>query len=290
MLEVLVLGTAAGGGFPQWNCACPNCRLARAGSLPARLQSALAVSGDGRTWHLVNASPDIATQIGRGIVPRQPVPAGPRFSPVRSVFVTNADLDHTLGLLLLREGERLEITAPPAVRASLERAFGAVLAAYAGVSWRDASEGWTVVDESGLEVRAVPLPAAGPPRYDPAAGGVQAVGYLFRGGNAVAGVFPDVPALDDALLAVLAECDRVWFDGTFWDEDELRSLNGRTAAQMGHVPVDRSLPLLATLGRGRIDYLHLNNTNPLLRPDSAERAAVEAAGLRVAEDDEHVLL
>ena len=297
MLEVLVLGTAAGGGFPQWNCACPNCRLARAGVLSRRLQSALAVSGNGRDWHFVNASPDVAVQLERFIRPRLTPSGHARDMPVRGIFLTNADLDHTLGLFQLREGKPLTVTAPAPVRESLERglALGNVIGAYAGLRWQEAREEWQPVDDTGLEVRCVPLAGSGPPRYDAPAAGTHAVGYLFRKNAVTVGIFPDVAVLDTALLAALESCERVWLDGTFCDEDELVRLgfSTRRAADMGHVPIsgeNGSLAALSKIGPGRVAYLHINNTNPILRPDSAERRALEAAGLQVAEDGEHFRL
>jgi pyrroloquinoline quinone biosynthesis protein B len=296
LFEVLVLGTAAGGGFPQWNCSCPNCRLAREGTLSSRTQSSLAVSANGRDWHLVNASPDVALQLERFVRPRLNSRASTeaRLSPIRSVFLTNADLDHTLGLLQLREGTGLDVTAPASVRSSLERglSLSAVLGAYGGIRWHDASSDWHPADDHGLEVRAIPLPG-GPPRYDAAAGGNDhGVGYLFRAGGAIAGIFPDVGRIDAGLRAILAECSQVWIDGTFWSDDEMLSLSGRTSLQMGHLPLsgpDGSLKALKGL-EGRAAYLHINNTNPILRPDSAERIAVAAAGFRVAEDGEHAIV
>lgn len=292
MLQVVILGTAAGGGFPQWNCACDNCRLARRGLLPPRLQSSLAVSGDGGGWHLVNASPDVCRQIDQFLRPRLADRGAARDVPVGSIFLTNADLDHTLGLFQLREGEPLTVIAPPAVRESLERGPGveSVLDAYAGANWLAASQDWQRVDGTGLEARAVVLKGGGPPRYDSeAAAGTHAVGYVFRNGGSTVGVFPDVAVIDDELLAELQTCDRVWFDGTFWDEDELVRLafSARSAAEMGHVPVSESLPRLSGLGPDRVSYLHVNNTNPILRPDSDERRRVDAANLRVAEDGDH---
>jgi len=293
-----VLGTAAGGGLPQWNCACANCRLVRAGSLAARLQSSVAVSGNGRDWHLVNASPDVATQIERFIRPRLAPGDAARDTPVRSIFLTNADLDHTLGVFQLREGRPLEVTAPAPVRQSLERGLGLseVVGAYAGLNWLAASGQWRQVDDTGLEVRAVPLEATGPPRYDvSAASGTHAVGYLFRNGGAAIGVFPDVAVLGATLIAEIEACERVWFDGTFWDEDELVRLgfSTRRAADMGHVPISGetgSLETLASLGNGRAAYLHINNTNPILRPDSEERKRLESANVRVAEDGGHFVI
>jgi pyrroloquinoline quinone biosynthesis protein B len=296
LLEVLVLGTAAGGGFPQWNCACPNCRLARSGVLPERLQSSLAISGNGHDWHIINASPDVARQIERFVRPRLVSSSAIRQTPVRSVFLTNADLDHSLGLFQLREGGRLSIMTTAAVQTSLARGLGIdrVLGAFGGLEWRPAPEEWQSVDDSGLEVRTVPLAGGGPPRFDAAAAPEgQAVGYLFRAGGGTVGIFPDVACIDETLQDELARCERVWFDGTFWSDGEMLDCNGRTALAMGHVPIGAtggSLETLTALGVGRVAYLHINNTNPILRPDSAERRAVEAAGVRVAEDGEHFVV
>jgi pyrroloquinoline quinone biosynthesis protein B len=297
LLEVLILGTAAGGGLPQWNCACTNCQLAREGVLPPRLQSGLAVSGNGRDWHLINASPDIGVQLERYLRPRVAL-SGTRSSPVSRIFLTNADLDHTLGLFQLREGGALSLAAPSRVRASLEDGLllDRVIGPYAEVHWQEASVEWRQVDESGLEVRCVPLRGAGPPRYDAGpAEGLHAVGYLFRKGGGTVGIFPDVAILDAALLGELAGCTRVWFDGTFWDEEELLRLgfSSRRAADMGHVPISGesgSLATLSKLGPGRVSYLHINNTNPILQPHSTERRAVDEAGLQVAEDGSHFII
>jgi len=282
VLEIRILGTAAGGGFPQWNCACQNCRMAREGGLLPRMQSGAAISATGHTWHLVNASPDVSRQIETYL----PRPHGvARSSPVASIFVTNADLDHTLGLFQLREGNRISVAAPRAVEHSLRDGLGLerVLSSYGGIDWKQAPEHW--MSCGGFEVKSVPLRGGGPPRYHrDVAEGEHSVGYLFRAEDRMVGIFPDVAILDDDLLVVLSECDHVWFDGTFWSEDEMLEWNGRTASQMEHVPVEQSLPLLSQLGRGRVALLHLNNTNPILRPDSAERKAVIEAGLSIAED------
>lgn len=257
------------------------------------MQSSLAISGNGRDWHLVNASLDIARQIEHFIRPSVGSGAAARQSPIRSVFLTNADLDHTLGLFQLREGGQIDVTAPAAVRDSLERglSLGRVLGAYGGIEWRLAHTDWRTIDDSGLEACAVPLTGGKPPRYAlDAISGAQSVGYLFRGGGATVGIFPDVACIDAALTDSLAQCDRCWFDGTFWGEDEMATLTGRTAADMGHVPIsgaEGSLTALGALGEQRAAYLHINNTNPILRTDSAERRAVETAGVRVAEDGEH---
>lgn len=258
----------------------------------------MAVSANGSDWHLVNVSPDVSRQLELHVRPRLPADCAPRQSPIRSVFLTNADLDHTLGIFQLREGGRLKATAPDAVRESLEHGpgVGRVVGAYADIDWTPAPVAWTPADDCGLEVRTVALEGAGPPRYDSAARpGPHAVGYLFRSGRGVAGIFPDVAMLDPGLREEIAACDRVWFDGTFWDADELVRLGftTRNAADMGHVPISGpggSLEFLATLGPDRAAYLHINNTNPILRPGSAESRQLDAAQVRVAADGEHFVV
>ncbi len=299
-MEVVVLGTAAGGGFPQWNCGCVNCGLARTpgSGVEPRLQSSLAVSADGRRWFLVNASPDAGRQIERFLRCGAGADAagGGRNSPVAGVLLTNADLDHCLGLFALREGaEELVVWAPSDVRRSVVEGIGIerVLASFGGVRWCEAGDDWMDLG-GGLQVRVVALRGTDAPRWagEDAAAGAHAVGYLFREGadGAVAGVFPDVAVVDSELVEVLRGCDRVFFDGTFWTADEMVALgfSDRDAAAMGHVPmsgVDGSLAVLAGLP-GECAYLHVNNTNPVLRMDSEARMAVERLGVRLAEDGE----
>lgn len=251
----------------------------------------MAVSGDGRRWFLVNASPDVTRQIERHLRPGMETAL--RSSPIEEIFVTNADLDHSLGLLLLREGGRLRVTAPDGARQALSSGLNmeAVLGAFCGLDWIDAAEAWRDLGASGVQVRAVPLAGSEPPRYAAEVKGTHAVGYLFRDARTQkqAVIFPDVPCLTDDLLAVLAECDAVFFDGTFWCGDELKSIgiSSRTARDMGHVPIsgDRgSLGPLAALRLPVCAYLHINNTNPILNPDSAQRREVETRGLVVAWD------
>ncbi|MFY8215544.1 MAG: pyrroloquinoline quinone biosynthesis protein PqqB [Chthoniobacterales bacterium] len=306
MIEIFVLGTAAGGGFPQWNCACANCSDARAnrnGLLP-RLQSSVAVRATVGPWHLINASPDISRQIERFLRPRQsPDEQSQRNSPIASVALTNADLDHCLGLFALREGPELRVIAPDGVRSSLIRDLhiDAVLNPYNGIRWAFTSEDWAPIDPNGLEIRAVPLKHAQPPRYDQhsatdAPPRCHGVGYQLRHRShpGVVGVFPDVGWIDNDLLANLAECDIVFFDGTFWHDDEMPSqgLGTRSARDMGHIPMagtGGSIEALARLTETSIYFLHINNTNPVLCPDSTERKTLATHGMHVAEDGMHVL-
>ncbi len=298
-MRVRLLGTSAGGGLPQWNCACPGCQAARTRphQVKPRSQSSVAVSADGRRWFLLNASPDVRHQI-EGFASLHPPPSRARGTAIEGILLTNADLDHTLGLLLLREGGRLSIHATARVRAALAvgLALPALLEHYGGADWHEppsdpqplrASDGTA----SGLQYSAFSVPGK-PPRYLEGSASADAgdnVGYRLTdeqtGGRLL--FVPDASAIDDRLRVELSVCDALLFDGTFWREDEMVGLGGRPAAAMAHLPVggpNGSLAQLARLPIRRKIYLHVNNTNPLLLPESTERAAVLAAGLEIGED------
>ena len=297
-MRVHLLGTAAGGGFPQWNCNCATCRGARAMRARPRTQSCVALSADGRSWFLLNASPDLRVQI-ESFAPLRPA-GSVRGTAVEGVLLTNADLDHTLGLFLLREGERLAIHATRTVRRALAEglALPAVLASFCRADWIEPPAELAPLcrrdgTPSGLLYAALSVPGK-PPRYldgraAPSAG--TSVGYRIvdeaTGGRLV--FLPDVAALDEAVLAALRDCDAVLFDGTFWSQDEMRSMGVGTAsaADMGHLPVggpDGSLVRLAELPVSLKIYIHINNTNPILLDESPERRAVEAGGVAVGYD------
>ncbi len=296
-MHIILLGTAAGGGFPQWNCWCPTCRVARAEPRRAlhRSQSAAAVSADGDRWFLLNASPDVHAQLGR--LPPRPV-AGVRGAPVEGVVLTDAELDHTLGIVLLREAGFLQVAATAAVREILERdsCLLRVTAAFAGIRAIDLVPGEPTAlayrdgCPSGLSVTPFPVPA-GPPRFAGAERPGHTVGFLLRDGatGGTAAYLPGCGGFDAAVTDALERAELVLFDGTFWRDDELIALgiSDRTARQMDHLPVsgpDGSLERLAALpARDRV-YTHINNTNPMLLEDSPERAEVERRGLRVGAD------
>ena len=288
-MNIRLLGTAAGGGLPQWNCACANCTAARRGTIPARTQSSVAIQVDGGRWLLINASPDLRAQ-ANAFNALHPDPAQARSTtPISDVLLTNADLDHVLGLFLLREGRQtLRVHCTAAVRQTLGRGLRMddVLAGYCGVEWRS----FPMEICSGVNVRAIPLPGA-PPRYaplgDPSEGQSVALEFTDERRGARAVVAPDVAAVTPELLSALETADLVLFDGTFWSEDELRRVDpaARTASQMGHLPIsDGSLEILRNLRAPTRVYLHINNTNPILAPDSPEHAAMRAAGVLVGED------
>jgi len=296
-MHVALLGTAAGGGFPQWNCWCPSCRVARSDPRRAvpRSQSSAAVSADGARWFLLNASPDVRDQLTR--LPG-PVPEGTRHVPVEGIVLTDAELDHTVGVLLLREAGRLQVAATDAVRRILEEDSRvlAVTRAFAEVRVHellpDRALGLCYGDgtPSGLRVTCFPVPA-GPPRFASEDRPGHTVGLMIeddRTGGSCAFI-PGSGGLDDGLFARLASADLVLFDGTFWTDDELIGLGigERTARQMDHLPVSGpggSLERLRHLPSRHRVYTHINNTNPMLLEDSPERARVEEAGLRVGAD------
>jgi pyrroloquinoline quinone biosynthesis protein B len=246
---------------------------------------------------LVNASPDLAAQVVQFLDHPVVPDSGLRFSPIASVLLTNADLDHCLGLFALREGPELRVIAPDGVRLTLMRSFhlDQILGAFNGIRWGFASTDWFPLDATGLEARAVPLEDAGPPRFDPVQDSddtrCHGVGWQFRqrDSDRILGIFPDVARIDSTLASRLAECAVLFFDGTFWSEDEMPrlGLGTRSAREMGHVPLSGgggSIDHLTRLTETQVWFTHINNTNPILRSDSAERVTVETAGLHVAED------
>lgn len=296
-MHVILLGTAAGGGFPQWNCWCPTCRVAREDPERARprSQSSIAFSADGVRWFLGNASPDVREQLSR--LPRTAV-KGVRHVPVEGIVLTDAELDHTLGITLLREGRLLQIIATPAVLHTIAedsrvlpvtQAFATVnttevdLGDPASLDYRDGSA-------SGLtiEMKAV---RGDPPRFarrEEVGHTVAAFIRDTRTGKECAFV-PGCGGLGPKLLARLDAVDLLLFDGTFWTDDELSRLDisDRPALAMGHVPIsgaEGSLASLSQLSCRQKVYTHINNTNPMLIEQSRERAAVEAAGMVVGMD------
>jgi len=288
---VRVLGAAAGGGFPQWNCGCPQCRAVRDGSRPCRplTQSSIVVSADYRRWFLFNASPDLRTQIESFPALR---PRGLRDSPINTVFLTDAELDHTLGLLLLREAGRLEVCATAAVYETLSQGTSLlrVLEAYTRVAWRRVEPGAEMPLAGGLYCRAFEVPTDKRSRFGGGDWG-SVVGYRItdrRAGRALV-YLPGAQRLPEGVLAMLEGCACLLFDGTCWRDDELIRLGvaGKTSREMGHLPISGaggSLKRLAPLSIGRKFYIHINNTNPILLEDSPERRAVEENGLEVAVD------
>ncbi len=297
-MQVRVLGSAAGGGFPQWNCGCANCRGVRAGTLRvrARTQESVAVSGDGQNWFLLNASPEVRQQI-ESFPPLQP--RSLRDTPIAGVVLTNGDLDHTLGLLSLRESQRLVVYATERVWTGLVQSneICRTLERFDGqVTWRRIVLGEPLpltagAEASGLTLLALPVPGK-PPLH---ARGVEpssedSIG--LRLSSATGGTLAYLAAVGGpapALQELSHGADAVFFDGTFWSSDELITLGigTRRAEDMSHWPIGGpagSLAFLSSLAVKRRVFIHINNTNPVLREDSPEHALLGASGVELAYD------
>ncbi|GAB3442393.1 pyrroloquinoline quinone biosynthesis protein PqqB [Actinophytocola sediminis] len=290
-MKVRLLGTAAGGGFPQWNCACPRCAACRAGSpdVPPRAQDCLAVSQDGQDWYLVNASPDIRAQLLAE--PALTPGPGPRDTPLRGALLTDAELDHTLGLMLLRESGGLPVWAPPAVLHALADRFPIrdTVARYGDWRWQPvgaAIGGLTVSSFAVSDKR---------PKYarDSTVAGPWVVAYRIEdpatGGSLV--YAPCLATWPVGFDEFVAGADCVLLDGTFHSAREMTGTGTSAAAQhaMGHVPIDGpdgSLARIRSLASPgtRWLYTHLNNTNPVLDRGTPEYRQVVAAGVEVPVD------
>ena len=298
-MHIKVLGSAAGGGFPQWNCNCPNCDGVRKGTIRARprTQSSIAVSADGTDWVLFNASPDLLAQF-RAAPELQPARAI-RDTAVRAIILIDAQIDHTTGLLMLREGAPLEIYCTEMVREDLTSGnpLFRILDHYCGVRWHpiaaDGDSTFAVPGVEGLAFTAVPLKSKAPPysphRDDPHRGDNIGVRIVDKASGKTLFYAPGVGEIEPHLARFLAEADCVMIDGTFWTEDELIRLgiSNKRARDMGHLPQSGPggmLDVLKPLKAGRKILIHINNTNPILNDDSAERHTLDAAAIEVAYD------
>lgn len=306
-MHVRLLGTAAGGGFPQWNCNCRQCQGVRQGTLwaRARTQSSAALSADGQHWFLLNASPDIRQQIA-AFPQLAPPPGCIRGTGIAAIFLTDADLDHTLGLFIMREGLRQTVYATSAARQALTEglALAPALSHYCEIDWREPASELTPLlyadgSSSGLSYAACVV-SGHPPRYMGSQANAQAgdrVGYRFvdqRTGGCLL-YCPGLASLEEPVKSLLAECDALLLDGTFWSEHEMQETGTGTksAAEMGHLPIggaDGSLVQIAALPIQQKIYVHCNNTNPILLEDSPEHAAVKEAGIEVGWDGLELML
>ena len=306
-MQIVVMGSAAGGGFPQWNCNCRNCYSLRHGNFlgPHRTQTQVAISNDGHRWFLLGASPDLRIQIES--TPALHPQGGNRNSPIAGVLLINADIDHVVGLLSLRELHQFRIYCPDSLRHILQEdnsIFGMLSRVPQQACWMDAKVGegfhlQTVSgDETGISCELFPIgykyPAYVPlDRRERLKLNAASLGAALTSARQKRLVFlPAVPSIDDGLLQKLEMSDLILFDGTFWSDDELIRVQGGgpSAREMGHVPVAGSNGTLSRLwgllGPQKV-FLHINNTNPMLDPTSSEHKSVTEAGWRIAEDGWH---
>jgi pyrroloquinoline quinone biosynthesis protein B len=289
-MRVRIIGSAAGGGFPQWNCNCPVCAGAREGRATPRTQSSIVVRSGEDPWYLVNASPDLLRQLAELPTDRS---AGMRSNPIAGVVLTDGEIDHTAGLLLLRESSApLRVYSTEEVRAALTSEYPllTMLERYCGVDWRPLEPGVaTPLEGTTLTVETFPT-GGDAPLYMGGESGPSAIGLTVRD-SATDGTLvyvPAIEALDEALSARLAEGDTVLADGTFFRHDDLVALGHgeRDSWAMGHAPLTGeggTLEALAALD-AEVALVHINNTNPMLLEDSPERAEAEGAGLVISAD------
>lgn len=300
MLRALILGTAAGGGFPQWNSAGVGCVRSRAGdpAAAARTQAGIAASADGERWLLINASPDLRQQIAANPV-LHPRPGTLRNSPIHAVLLTGAEVDAIAGLLHLRERQPFTILAAPATLAVLDAnpIFRALSPDFVR---RRAVEPGQTFDALGITVTTYAVPGKVPLfAEDEGNPGLaedgQALGVALCAGGGTLHYVPGCAMMTDALRTRLAGADCVMFDGTLYRDDEMIRLGAgpKTGRRMGHMPMTgpgSTLEAFATIPVGRRIFVHINNTNPALLADSPERAHLHAAGWEVAEDGMEIRL
>jgi pyrroloquinoline quinone biosynthesis protein B len=295
-MRTIVLGAAAGGGLPQWNCGCLNCSLARSGGIPAASQSSLAVSADGKAWAILNASPDIRTQLAATPALH---PRALRDSPVQAALLTNGDIDHVAGLLGLREKqsltlfgtmEILDVLADNPVFAALDSKL---------VTRRAVALGTPFPLVTGVTAELFAVPGKVPLYLEGATvatdlEGEQTVGVRLETDRGVAFYIPGCATVTPALAERLRGADLVFFDGTLWEDDEMirAGLGAKTGRRMGHISMsgpEGSIAALDGLGVRRKVFVHMNNSNPVWR-NGPERAKATAAGWEIARDGMEVTL
>jgi pyrroloquinoline quinone biosynthesis protein B len=302
-MKIRVLGSGAGGGFPQWNCSCPNCKAVRAGSIKAstRNQSSIAISSDGEHWVLFNASPDVRSQLENfpEIHPKDKV----RGTGIEAIVMIDSQIDHATGLLILREGDPLTIYCTEMVKQDLSTGFPIfnILEHFCGVIDHTIplnGDSFSIPTIDDLEFTALALKSKAPPysphRDDPHEG--DNIGMIIRQISTGKTTFyaPGLGVIEPHVEKAMAESDCVLVDGTFWTDDELASV-GRPllARKIGHIPQsgeDGMIEFLDTLEKPRKILIHINNTNPILNEESEERGILTQHGIEVAFDNMNIEL
>ncbi|MDP5308741.1 pyrroloquinoline quinone biosynthesis protein PqqB [Paracoccus spongiarum] len=293
-MKIIILGAAAGGGLPQWNCGCVNCRAARAGAIPSMTQSSVAVSADGRDWAILNASPDIRAQIAATSALH---PTGPRDIPLRSVLVTNGDIDHVAGLLTLRESQAFDLFATGAIHEAL--ASNPMLSALRAdlVARRHVVLDRPFALLPGLQATIFAVPGKVPlyqegEVVETGLIGETTVGVELAANGRRALYVPGCADLPGWLTDRIAGADALLFDGTLWQDDEMirLGLGGKTGRRMGHAPARETIAALSATPVGQRVFVHMNNSNPLTDPRSAETLEAEARGWQIGRDGMEITL
>ncbi|NQZ89372.1 MAG: pyrroloquinoline quinone biosynthesis protein PqqB [Colwellia sp.] len=299
-MQILILGSAAGGGFPQWNCHCANCKGLRQGTIKAtaRTQSSIAVSPDGKNWVLINASPDIRQQINQSpqLWPEQ----GARGTKIRGAILTDSQIDHTTGLLTLREGLPLDIYCTDVVHEDLSAAFplfNMLTHWRGGLTYQqigtDHRHSFTVGGVAGIEFYPVVLESNAPPysRYRDKVVAGNNIGLKIVDKNTGKYLFylPGIVQTNPLVDEMLSEATCVLMDGTLWLDDEMiaQGVGSKLGSEMGHLPVNGEFGSVALLNRFNIErkiLIHINNTNPILNEESSQHQFVLDNGVEIATD------
>jgi pyrroloquinoline quinone biosynthesis protein B len=301
LLNFKLLGTAAGGGIPQWNCACALCDLCRKSPdiTSPRLQLQAAFSPGGEKWFLINASPDLRFQIESNSELQPLALHGKRNTPIRGIILTSADLDQVLGLLLLREFQPLTVYATALVRRALEaNSFFRMLERVPNqLTWVQIDPGKAFILDN--TVTCTPIPLMGSlPHYareldteglNPDEPGQAAIGLLLESDGRRLAYTPSLPEVTESLRIIYNSCDVILVDGTFWSDAELNRTHSGTplARSIGHVPMsgnDGTIALLADITTPQKIFIHINNTNPVLDSRSAEYKSLSDAGWHIGQD------
>ncbi|MCB2426026.1 pyrroloquinoline quinone biosynthesis protein PqqB [Methylophaga pinxianii] len=298
-MHIHVMGSGAGGGFPQWNCNCNNCKGVREGTVKAspRTQSSIAISSDGVDWILFNASPDIKKQMDDfpALQPAREV----RDTAIKAILITDAQIDHVTGLLTLREHNKpWDIYCTAAVHDDLTTGFPVfnILGHFRGIDWHEIKtdlEPFTIPAAPGLIFTAVPLKSEAPPysphRHNTVPG--DNVGIRVEDTRTGKNVFyaPGLGVVEDHVLEFMRNADVVLVDGTVWTDDEMskEGISDKRAQEMGHINQSEeggTISFLNSMERPRKILIHINNTNPILNEESAERQVLNKAGIELAYD------
>ncbi len=300
MLIVRVLGAAAGGGLPQWNCGCPTCQAAREGRIAPQSQSSIALSADGQRWLLLNASPDLRTQIQSApcLHPR----SNPRHSPIHAVVLTNADVDHIGGLLHMRESQPFHLYATHRVHQVLESnsIFRVLEPPYVERHAVQLETPWQPIDISGqslgMRCRLFSVPGKvaryledqEKSNFGTVEEDTVAMEIISDSGRRFYYI-PGCAEVHNGLKTRVESADALFFDGTLWDDQEMirQQLGIKTGKRMGHISMSGetgSLCAWANVAIKRRVFIHINNTNPVWMPESPQRRYVAQAGWDIAHD------
>jgi pyrroloquinoline quinone biosynthesis protein B len=304
-MHIHLLGTGAGGGFPQWNCNCHNCKRLRHGKIKSspRTQSSITVSADGVNWVLFNASPDIRAQL-EAFPPMQPERAV-RDTGICAIVLSDAQIDHTTGLVILREHNKpWDVYCTASVREDLTTGYPLfnVLSHFRGVNWHEIKTDqtpFTIPQALGLRFTAVPLKSEAPPfsphRHNTVPG--DNVGFRIEDLNTGKNLFyaPGLGVVEDHVVDYMKNADCVLVDGTVWTNNEMsrEGISDKLASEMGHLDQSSEngiMNMLKPLKKPRKILIHINNTNPILDEESPERAILDKAGIEVSYDGMDIYL